>query len=579
MIKQKTDWGSIVSPVKKLSDLLQTFNTMSNKTLILSGMDLSGSELPMCKDKIQEKDKFKTLKLKNDSNVVVSKILNPCVDKDPSGNLILRVELNLFGFDKQITDLITKSEDDILNKLDLAVDRDKKFVEIFLGKEFNKDKKEILDYLSTFIRQQYEKTSKDKLNQKEIGEISVIESENKRFLEVLDLSKYKVDSLLCDASDIEITNSFTVSNIKSFTKDGDKFCIDVDTEKFYQQKRVLTLGNASTEKKSVRFHPIAIAQDSSKNKMDEDPMKMQALDSYVANYLTNVYTDPKKWTLEWVRVKDSILLKLSKENEIIFHKFDASNAVEKKGTCPDFKITPNVKEFIYVDRSCKKMDKVKLDLLVVGSEHSEIVGLKVGIAKLEETKTVEDFEKFRDQFGKFDKAYYYITPYSGLYGNGLYSSGIYSYPYSYSGVYNPYYGTYYLPPVSSSIIPTAPVVSPYTYSYTYPTLGTYNAPYVYSPYSYYSYASPYSYYIIKNHWNNVESKHVLDHFDEFRPKRQMVKKFGSISELKNELVRNRMTDIQVEKISDQKIKVSFEKHSLRQSQIYGFDGNGLYFIQ
>ncbi len=79
--------------------------------------------------------------------------------------------------------------------------------------------------------------------------------------------------------------------------------------------------------------------------------------------------------------------------------------------------------------------------------------------------------------------------------------------------------------------------------------------------------------------NRVEGKPIMDHFDEFRPKRQMMKKFGTVSELKNELIRNRMTDIEIEKISDRKIRVSFDHHSLKQSQIYGFDGNGLYFIQ
>jgi hypothetical protein len=372
--------------------------------------------------------------------------------------------------------------------------------------------------------------------------------------------------------------------------------------------------------------------DNNGGEMAQDSLKRSVLDSYIANYLSSVYKDKEKWSIEWMRLKDGSILiknKSKDDRELIFHKFDIKDAVVEKDDCPKYKIDPKVREFIYFQEFCKKDKQYKLKYGLVGTENSMIVGLKVAFTKLVEARNQEELENFKRNIGKFEKAYYstvlpYYNTFSGLYNLGLYQSGVYNYPFTYSNI-TPYYNTYYVPPVASSIVPTAPVVSQVPYTYNYPmistsmyTLGSYYTPYTYSYLNPFTYVSPYTYsYYIKSVYeqdkpntrllsiidqedteNTFSSqrgvpmtfsesaksytrlvKSDVEEFDKFRNVKYIApSKVSSIRDLSARLADQNMKSINIEKISNYLYKVEFEKQCIRQTHYYSFENDGLYNV-
>jgi hypothetical protein len=529
--------------------------------------------------------------------------------------------MNILGSDKKITDLIkpTSNEKEILSAFQDAKTKVKQYGYVNIGKELSAEKKDILGLITALLKQTYEKSAtKDGEFQQDVkGEIGIIASEKKKFVEILDMTGVKNNDKLCDVSESQITNIISITNIMNIRSldNGKNFCVDLQTSRSYQQTRVL--GITTTEPVKSKQYSIqrvrAAQEDVSGNEMDQnknkdveipdEKLKNAVLESYIASYLAAVYKEKDKWDFEWMRLSPtSILMKIKSidGNETIFHKFDATNAMMDTTTeCPEYKIDPRVREFIYFQEFCKKDTLYKVKYGLIGTEHSNIVGLKVAFIKLVEAKNKQELDNFRNNFGKFDKAYfttvpYYSSSYAGLYNLGLYNSGVYSYPYSFGGV-TPYYGSYYVPPVASYIVPTAPVVSTTPYTYTYPpiistsqyTLGSYYAPYTYSyatpfTYSYGGYGYPYSYYYVKerseqNYLRLIKTD--MDEFDKFRNVKYVVPaKASNIRELSSHFVDQNMKSVNIEKISNALYKIDFEKNFIKQTHYYSFENDGLYHV-
>jgi hypothetical protein len=344
------------------------------------------------------------------------------------------------------------------------------------------------------------------------------------------------------------------------------YCIDFDTNKYYQQNRIITIVTVPIDLKVKHVSNENNTTDQEmKPKLNElsNEKKKSIVDSYVANYLNSFYNDPKKYKIEWMRMNDGIILmKITQTDSknVVFHKFDSTLAVMDDTPCPESKTDPKIKEFIRIQEFCKSKDTYKLKYALIGSDQSSFVGFKVSKAKLEEVKSSDELEKFKQDFGTFDKISTYrrtYRSYSGVCGSGNcgLGSSLYTYPYSYG---NYWYGSYYLPPVVSSIVPTAPVITYTPYTYNYPvigntygtslyTLGSYYSPYTYSvPYSYtvpytyvapYTYSIPYTYYVhaetfgeMKQIQNKKNVFHVFeDEFDRFpiiqRNKKEDIEKY------------------------------------------------------
>ena len=509
-----------------------------------------------------------------------------------------------------------------------------------IGKELSPEKKDILGLITALLKQTYEKsaTKDGEFKQEVKGEIAILSSDKKKFVEILDMTGVKNNPALCDASESQLTNIISITNITKIRslEDGKSFCVDLQTSRSYQQSRVLSVNTTQPVKSSItvkRFKEEEM-DDSSNNggdkngnkngdkngdkngngKIPDETLKNSVIESYLASYLAAVYKDKDKWTFEWMRLSPtSILMKIRSVdgNESIFHKFDSTNAVLDTSECPEYKIDPRVREFIYFQEFCKKDTQYKLKYGLIGNENSNIVGLKVAFVKLMEAKSKQELDNFRNNFGKFDKAYfstvpYYSSSFAGLYNLGLYNSGVYSYPYSFTGV-TPYYGSYYVPPVASYIVPTAPVVSTTPYTYSYPpitstsqyTLGSYYAPYTYSyatPFTYgynnygstyYGYGSPYSYYYVKSEdeRNGLEQNYLrllktdMDEFDKFRNVKYVVPaKASNIRELSSHFVDQNMKSVNIEKISNALYKIEFEKNYIKQTHYYSFENDGLYHV-
>jgi hypothetical protein len=623
ILKQKVDWGTLLTPVNKFHDLLESFNTTEDQSIIMNARDLS-DVLVECKDKVEDKDIFKNLDLGKEVKSILANLSNACIIKNPDGSQKIQIEMNILGSDKKITDLIkpTSTEKEIVSAFQDAKTKVKKYGYVNIGKELSAEKKDILGLISALLKQSYEKsaTKDGEFKQEVKGEIGILSSDNKKFVEILDMTGVKNNAALCDVSESQITNIISITNITKIRslEGGKTFCLDLQTSRSYQQSRVLSVTTTEPEKKSSmntkRIKDESTMEDSSKNNgngsIPDETLKNSVLESYLASYLSSVYKDKDKWDLEWMRLSPtSILLKIKSAdgNETIFHKFDATNAVLDTSECPEYKIDPRVREFIYFQEFCKKDTQYKLKYGLIGTENSNIVGIKVAFVKLVEAKNKQELDNFRNNFGKFDKAYfstvpYYSTSFSGLYNLGLYNSGVYSYPYAFSGV-TPYYGSYYVPPVASYIVPTAPVVSTTPYTYTYPpitstsqyTLGSYYAPYTYSyatpftygsPY-YYGYSSPYSYYYVKSEdeRNGLEQNYLrliktdMDEFDKFRNVKYVVPaKASNIRELSSHFVDQNMKSVNIEKISNALYKIEFEKNYIKQTHYYSFENDGLYHV-
>ena len=613
ILKQKVDWGTILTSVNKFHDLFETFNTTDNKSLILNAKDLSDN-IPECKDIIDEKDTFKNLEIGKDIKVILANLSNACIMKDANGNQMIRIQMDLLGSEKRITELIkpTSKEQEIISVFKDATTKAKKYGYVNIGKELIAEKKDILGLISALLKQEYEKsqTKDGELKQSVKGEIAIINSEKQKFVEVLDMTGVNNNPKLCDVSDSQITNILSITNItKIRTLDSGKtYCLDLQTSKSYQQNRVLTVNTTTPVKTGTNLGTTRIAsEDMTENKNMDDKnsgkesadlsLKKSVLDSYIASYLSSVYKDKDKWNVEWMKLDEtSILVKIKSkdENELIFHKFDVTDAVMDSADCPEYKIEPKVREFIYFQEFCKKDTQYKLKYGLVGNENSMITGLKIAFAKITEAKSQQELENFRKNFGKFEKAYFTTLPYynsfSGLYNLGLYNSGVYTYPYTTS--LTPYYGTYYVPPVSSYIVPTAPTIStsvPYTYTYPPVTsnlsLGSYYSPYTYSYATPFTYGYPYnySYYYVKSESEQNYIRHIkastMDEFDKFRNVKSTVPaKVSNIRDLTNQLMDQNVQSINIEKISTYLYKVDFEKHSISQTHYYSFENDGLYHV-
>jgi hypothetical protein len=547
LFRQKINWGTLLTPVRKIADNFESFNTASKQTFLLNGMDLSGGNLPECKD--ISGSRFENLTLDSKIKTIFANITQPCLIREKDGTVSVGANLNLFHFDKPLDELVSKTglDKDILKVLDQAKEKDKQFTKFNIGKinlsDVNKD---ILGLFTAFVIQEYDKsqTKDGKLTDKLIGEISVISSENNKYVEILDTTSLINNPKLCDVSDSEINNLLSVTTIKKVREVDDKhFCVDFDTNKYYQQNRVLTIVTVPIDLKVKHVASNDEKQmDMSENKMAEltSEMKKSVVDSYVGNFLNSFYNDPKKYNIEWIRLNDGvIMLKVIDQTtkNVSFHKFDTTLAVLDKSDCPEYKIDPKIKEFIRIQEFCKSKDKYKLKYALVGSDHSSFTGLKISKTKLEETKSIEDIEKFKNNFDQINKisTYRSYRSYSGVCssgscGGGYRSSGLYSYPYTYG---NYWYGSYYLPPSVTSIIPTAPVITYTPYTYTYPTintsnytLGSYYSPYTYYvPYSYnvpytyvapYTYSIPYTYYVASEEMGQIQMiRTKIDDQDEF----------------------------------------------------------------
>ncbi len=614
LVKQKVNWGTILTPVNKLHDLFETFNSTDNKTLILNAKDLSGN-LPECKDKIEDKDTFKNLDLGKDIKVILANLTNACIMKAEDGTQMVRVEMDLAGSDKIITDLIkpTSTEKEIISAFNDVKTKAKKYGYVKIGKsELSAEKKDILGLITALLKQEYQKSMvKDgELKQTTKGEIGIVTSEKEKFVELLDMTEVKNNPKLCDASEVQLTNIISITNIKKIRilDEGKSYCLDLHTSKYYQQNRVLSItakepsknGDTQMVRDGNYMMDDSTPQEEGEMNEMEDPLKTSVLDSYIASYLSSVYKDKDKWNIEWMRLNStSILIKIvsKDEKELIFHKFDVTDAVLDTSACPEYMIEPRVREFIYFQEFCKKNSEYKVRYSIIGTQNTMMTGVKIAFTKLVEAKSMQELENFKRNLGKFEKAYlaslpYYSTAFGGLYNLGLYNSGVYTYPYSVGGI-TPYYGSYYVPPVASVIVPTAPVVSttPYTYSYppvtsSYYSLGNYYSPYTYSyasPYSY-GYGSPYTYYVKSKIQKEQENylRHIksdMDEFDKFRNVKYVAPaKVSNIKELTNLLVDQNMKSINIEKISTYLYKVDFEKHSIQQTHYYSFENDGLYHV-
>lgn len=533
LLRQKINWGTLLTPVRKIAENFESFNTASKQTFLLNGMDLSGENLPECKDISGQA--FENLTLDTKIKTIFANLTKPCLIREKDGTVSIGAMMELFHFDKPLEELVSKTgmDKDILKVLDQAKEKDQRFTKFNIGKinmsEVNKD---ILGLFTAFVIQEYDKsqTKDGKLKDNLIGEISVISSENKKYVEILDTTGLISNPKLCDVSDSEINNLLSVTTIKKVRDVDDKhYCVDFDMNKYYQQNRVLTIVTVPIDLKVK--HVLADSEktntDMSENKMTElsSEMKKSVVDSYVGNYLNSFYNDPKKYEIEWIRLNDGVIMLKVTDNtnkNVAFHKFDATFAVLDKSECPEYKIDPKIKEFIRIQEFCKTKDKYKLKYALVGSDHSKFTGLKISKTQLEETKSIEDLEKFKDNFDQMNKISTYRTyrSYSGVCSSGncggYRSSGLYSYPYTYG---NYWYGSYYVPPAVTSIIPTAPVITYTPYTYTYPyvttsnyTLGSYYSPYTYyMPYSYsvpYTYVAPYTYSIPYTYYVQAEQYDV-----------------------------------------------------------------------
>jgi hypothetical protein len=572
ILKQKINWGTLLTPVRKISEKFESFNTPLGQTFLLNAMDISGGDLKECKEVISEKDLFQTLSLDTTIKTIFGNLSNPCLVKEKDGTVSILVGMDVFEFEKPLNELITKTglDKDITKNLSEAKNKLQKFAKINIGKiDLSEESKDILGLFTAFVLQEYDKSQiKDgKLQDKLFGELSVISSENNKFVEILDTTNLKNNPKLCDVSDSDTTNLLSVYTITKVRKqDENNYCVDLETNKYYQQNRVLSIITVPID---LKVKHAASTSDMMDNKKDlsenqikelDKETKKSVLDSYVGNFISTVYKDSKKWNIEWMRLNDGAILMKVKEKDgknIIFNKFDVTNAIMVEEKCPEYKVEPRIKEFIRVQEFCKSKDKYKLKFVLNGSDQSRFIGMKIPKSELQEMSNLEELDKFRENFGQFDKAgfkYNTYKSYGGVCASGLCGSSLYGYPYNYT--YGNYYGTYYVPPVVSSIVPTAPVISTVPYVYSYPnittntySLGSYYSPYTYYvPYSYgvpytytapYTYSIPYTYYVLSEEISEIKrikqhpSKHVQtfveDEFDKFR----VVKKDKNFSFYKN----------------------------------------------
>jgi hypothetical protein len=201
--------------------------------------------------------------------------------------------------------------------------------------------------------------------------------------------------------------------------------------------------------------------------------------------------------------------------------------------------------------------------LITGVEETQVLGLTVTSSKLEESKSPKDYENYRDQFAqKTQPSYYYVNPYysyGGLYRYGD-NRGIYGFPFT--NMYNNNNSVVYAPPLVTSIVPTVPIVGqvipPYTYTYPSVTPNTY------------TYVAPYS--------RIVRAQNPPSKEDEEEPKRSSTfpKTVNSLKELTGILVDQQPSALIMEKISNQMVRIQFEKDCLAETHFYALVDNKWY---
>jgi hypothetical protein len=347
------------------------------------------------------------------------------------------MEMDITEFDKTLDELVGPNgqEKDVLNKLGEAKTQKKLYEKINVGKPtLSNEKRDVFQsFYSTLLQKYSQSPIKDgELKQQIIGEMAIIGSENKKYVEILDMTKMVQNAKLCDEKDSDNINQLLITEFKIYRNVDEKnMCIDLESTKYYQQnylssftatngvaiKRVQTNGDQNQEKKEPQTPVI------------DNKTKISIIDSYVINYLNTFYNDFERFRVEWMRENDAILLMKITDilnKNVIFHKFDTSKVKDIKtsnivsarrnfsplpiqeSVCPKYGLDPKVKEFVQVQEFCKSGNTLKLKYVVVGADNSNVIGLNIPKAKLEEVKSLEELEKFKKNFGNFEivKAFY-----------------------------------------------------------------------------------------------------------------------------------------------------------------------------
>jgi hypothetical protein len=530
VLKQKINWGTMLTPVRRIGQLVESYNTLTGKTLLIDGSQLVALNLTNeCKDKVDPKDEFKSLDLTPTTKTVVAVLKDVCLVKSGDETLV-RVKMDLNGFDKKLMELIPDkgTEKDVLSNLKSANKTITQYATFSLGKNtLDPQKKDILGLLFALLKQEYEKSSvKDgELKQTNLNEHSIILSDKQKFIDIVDVTNATSDPKLCDVKDNVTTNAITLVNIKSYRMldQGKSFCVDLDYHRYYQQQRILTVNTVNPSKSAEKEkgmdemddhdHDHGDMNDKKTNEKGKEMMdsgKKTVLDSFIANYLSQAYADIKKWNIEWMRIGENIIfLKATniENKESIFYKFDITYAVSDASKCPEKSSMPSIREFVYLDKFCKKDTQYKLQFNLVGSEVTAMNGMVVPFASLKESKTSKELQDFIDSMNKNNnvkKAYFasgFFNPYRGLFGVGYgagYGLGCGGYGLGCGGYgsvvgypgfgigYNafaPTLSTVVAPPLSVAVAPTAPLTIA-------PPLSVAVAPPVVSSYGSYGYASP-----------------------------------------------------------------------------------------
>jgi len=650
ILKQKISWGSLLTPVRRIGDFIESFNTNTGNSLIIDGSKLAALDLTNeCKDKVEEKDKFNNLDLTPTTKTVVAVLQDVCLIKQEDDTLV-RVKMALSGFDKKLADLIPPngSDKDILNDLKSAKTNVTKYATFSLGKnKITPEKKDILNLLYALIRQEYSKSSvKDgDLKQAILNEHSIITSDKQNYIHVMDvtMANAMADPKLCDIT----TNAITFVNIKNYRMlDGGKsFCVDLDYRKYYQQQKTLTINtirpNTTPEEipqeMKVNGKKVSPApsdkttppsdktappsdkttppsdkttppkpKDDTKKPTDEtgkemmDTGKKTVLDSFIANYLSQVYADSKKWNIEWMRSGDNIVyLKASnlQNGESLFYKFDITYAVSDASPCPEKSSVPVIREFLYLEKFCKRNNQYKILYNLVGSEDNAMSGTVVPFATLKETKSSKELKDFVDSLNETDKTkkvgfypfsafpmppfYNYFRGFYGIgYGTGCVGcscayGSVVGYP-SYGCGYDYYYpvssqnSSLLVPKMALSITPTSPVtISGCGKSCSGAPIKTIEYPPI-SASSGYKYSNVYSPYHIKS--SNTYSGESL-----IKNKFITPNKTSSLKDLERILNEN-VKSVNIERISTQLYKVEFEANHIVESHVYAFDMDGVYHV-
>lgn len=654
IMKQKLNWDAKLSPVEKVSDFVETFNISGNRTLVLNGNGLlKNGKISSCgSESINANSPSDLIKnLGSGVKTIMVNLRDVCLSKQN----MLSAKADIYGFEKGISDLVSDKSTLVSESvLQRANKKDTKTVSVSVGNDLKGEKKDILNLLKKLIESEYEKvdskTKDGSLNQKIIGEIGLIISQGQKYVDVIDTTNLIQDSKICDTSDNNINNTMNVTNITKYNMldDGESFCIDVDIHSFFTQSRIQTIdttpetalsscsGESCSGASSSYLSEVHVA--SGKEMLESG--KAIVIESYVAGLLDQVYKMKDKYKVEIMRPSDTVIMVKITDNqtkEIYFNKIDITNAVSDT-SCGMEKTDSRIREYISVDKYCKKSSSYKVQFLITGSEHTVISSRKIPFAKLQESLDVKQFSEYVKSLHNDTNAVahsvgqaspqatssivspkraflvvgrpwnYYGGVYGGLYGIGLGSAGIYSYPrvgfggvygypYGYSGVFgSPFV---YIPPLSLSMVPTAPViaspfvgsafssplitgpivsspfissVSPFTYNYPMITTSNYSIGSYYSPYlGLSSTLVPYSISSIEKegeHYQSLIASGFVEIDGDVLPKE--ASGFGELS--------NVLAEFELEKIGNTKIKVCSKKNFVKNIHYYEFENGRIYLL-